>query len=256
MWKKVTIGILIFIVGFVTSFIIIKTEETVKKKEKMRAIALQEFFMDDFKTSLDCYQMGLMKNNINNEFELCEDMQSLCKQCSDMEHSILVHVIDIDSLEVLKANVVALLTKLDKTCYIEDSKTVLSSINNDDFSTSEKLNQLYAIENILVYHYLSHIYKESAIISYAELLSIAKSDTIRLGEEYVSKLIFSVKDVTDNKSFYRMLNDSTVQPIKVIDSEFREVPTEKGFHHQDILYEITGFYMSKFYKVSIDYYVK
>ncbi len=150
------------------------------------------------------------------------------------------------------------LTELEQPDYVKDSKTVLSAINSEQFSTSEKLNQLYTIENLLVYYYLSHIYQNSVIFSHAELLNFAKSDTIQLGEQYVSKLIFSVQDITGNKCFYSKLNDSTytLQPIDIENSEFKEYPTKKGHYHHDIMLMCSGFYTSSGCEVPIDYHVK
>lgn len=256
MWKRIIEGLLLIIVGYALALVIQKPEELINKKGKMRAIAIQESYFENFRHTLDCYHADLVQNNRDNELGLCQQMQSLCQQCADMRFSILVHDVNKDLLTLLSKNVESFLSELDQPNYMEDSKIVLSSIESKQYSTSEKLNQLYSIENIIIYCYLSHIYQNSIIFSYAELLNIAESDTIQLGEQYVSKLIFSVQDITGNKNFYRILNENTLQFIDIENSEFREIPTKKGCYHHDILLMCSGFYRGSGCKVPIDYYVK
>lgn len=256
MWKNIIKEIVFFVTGFIIAIIIVKPEEMINRKEKMRAIAMQNSYFENFKHDLDCYQIDLSKSNCDDELKLYHNMQTLCQQCVDMEHSILVHSINIDSLKLFMENVGDFLSELDQSSYVEDSKIVLSSINSKQFGTSEKLNQLYIIENILIYHYLRHIYENSIIFSQVELINNAESDVIHLGEQYASKLIFSVQDITGNNNFYEIMNDQSLQPINMANSEFREFPEKRGHYHHDILLMSSGFYKGHGCKVPIDYYVK
>lgn len=256
MWKNIIEGIVYFAIGFILAIVIVKPEELINRKEKIRAITLQNSHFENFKQILDCYRIDLAKSDCDDEWQLYQNMQSICQQCADMEHSILVHSIDIDSLNLFIENVEDFLLEIDQSVYVEDSKIVLSSINSKQFSTSEKLNQLYIIENILIYYYLFHIYQNSIIFSHVELINNAESDVIRLGEQYASKLIFSVQDITGNNGFYEILKDKSLQPINMENSEFREFPQKRGHYHHDILFMCSGFYKGHGCTVPIDYYVK
>lgn len=252
----------VFALGLILGIIVLLIVQhimTIKNKseDNLMLLSLQEDYIKEFKNySLD-YSQIINKYGLKDDYALFESIHNILKEIESVECEIF------NNKKVTKSYFEDLINNIDNYCNllgIPDKsqyyvKAILSLLNSKS-SVIEKKNQLKSVEIMLIQEYMANIYKKSVILSGAELLSFPEKDTIKLGDKFMTNFIFSVYDITENKMFFELINDTSVRHLNLINSKFEETPSRKGHHHHEIMLMYTGFYRNNIWQTSVDYYVE
>lgn len=252
--KRVVLSLIIgIIVGIIISAICIRPKFSINCQ---KMLYLQESFAYNFRVKNLDYAQTLKKYNLKNEYQLNIQIQNIQKSCELLKNGILDNDIQQKNINYLNSIIAKFCNLLNLNEKSLTYQNVISSIPTDDSNNESKLSKLYVVENLLIQDYLTYIYSNSIIVSRAELINISQNDTINLGESYSSQLVFSSFDITGNKDVYERINENEIKQININESCYKEKPNKKGHHHHNIMVFYNGFYETKGWETSIDYYVR
>lgn len=212
--------------------------------------------IDSFNVNLDNYRLVLSRYNIKDELAICQQLIYVYSNFPVVEYNILNHRNNQKIVSAISDTVLSILSSINKEHLTNDYKDLILSLINEKTKDNDKLYCLYLVENLLMNSYLSYVYQNSICLSYGELLNITSKDIIKLGETYRSQLIFSIKDISGNKGFVEMLNDTVAKQIVLDGNTFIEKPTRRGKHNHDFVLFLSGFYGNRGWSTSVDYEVK
>lgn len=224
--------------------------------QENQLISLNKSQLDTFRSDLDNYQLTLSRYNVNDELKICNQMIYLYSYFPVIEYNILHRKNSQKIISSILDTVLIVLPSIKKEYLSDNYKTLLLSLSDKKINDNVKLSYLYFVENSLMSNYLSHVYRNSISLSYAELLNITSKDIIKLGETYRSQLVLSIKDVSGNKDLVELLDDTTAKPVEWNGITFVEKPTNRGKYHHDLLLFLSGFYGNRGWRTSVDYDVK
>lgn len=258
MRRHLTSFILGVISGIVVLLICHHLGQLKKKSEgNLMLLSVQEDYIQEFKkNSLDFSQI-LKEQGLKKDYDLYNVIHNILNESESLEYGALnernTKQGSFKNLNNSIADYCDMLGVPEKTHYYQEA---ISSLHSNKSGIIEKKNQLKSIEILLIQDYLSNIYQNSITLSGAQLLSFPEKDTINIGDTYSTNLVFSVYDITGNKMFLELINDTSVRYLSLKGTCFEETPIHKGPYHHDIMLMCAGFYKNNIWQTPIDYYVK
>lgn len=250
---------IVFSLGLISGIIILLIIFTIenKSKDNLMLLSIQEDYIKEFKNNSLDYSQIIKKYGLKDEYALYKSIQNILNESESLEYETF------NNKNVTKSHFEDLINSIDDYCDLLDIpdksqyyKKAILSLFNSKSSKIEKKNQLKSIEIMLIQEFMSNIYQNSVILSGAKLLNFPEKDTIKLGEKFMTDFVFSVYDITENKMFLELINDTSVIHLNLINSKFEETPSRKGNHHHEIMLMCAGFYRNNIWQTSVNYYVE
>ena len=257
LFKNFVLALSFFIAGGVTHQILTKKDSPKDPASPdNQFLILDRSLVDTFNNYLEDYCLSLARYNSRNELKMSNQMKFLCSHLPVIEYNIAIGKGNQKIISEIIDTLNIFLPSIEKEYLSDKFRSMLSSFTEENEDDKMTVCNLHILENMLMNLYLSHVYRNSISLCHAEFLNNATKDTIRLGETYISKLTFSMMDISGNNNMVKLLNDSTVQPITLKGDSFVETPTSKGNYHHDLLLFVPGFFGERGWHTSVDYVVE